>query len=103
MWRRCLSSAFRTAIACTIVGCATLYGPKFIKQQVTFTAFSYVTVVLIVTDATLGDTFHGCLSSYTHLVAYRTGSAYDHHHHGIGGGKCIRGGGAAGKHKLDHI
>ncbi|KAI3468580.1 hypothetical protein Pfo_025243 [Paulownia fortunei] len=60
MWRRCLASAFRTALACTIVGVATLYGPKVINRQVAFPAFSYVTVILIVTDATLGDTFRGC-------------------------------------------
>ncbi|XP_073053953.1 uncharacterized protein [Primulina eburnea] len=60
MWRCCLSSAFRTGIACTIVGSATLYGPKFFTRQVTFPAFSYVTVILIMNDATLGDTFHSC-------------------------------------------
>ncbi|KAG6387789.1 hypothetical protein SASPL_152983 [Salvia splendens] len=60
MWRRCLASAFRTALACTIVGVATLYGPGFITRHVAFPAFSYVTVILIVTDATLGDTLRGC-------------------------------------------
>ncbi|XP_060197225.1 uncharacterized protein LOC132626382 [Lycium barbarum] len=60
MWRTCLASALRTALACTIVGLTTLFGPPYIKKQVAFPAFSYVTVILIVTDATLGDTFRGC-------------------------------------------
>ncbi|KAL3844446.1 hypothetical protein ACJIZ3_001849 [Penstemon smallii] len=60
VWRRSLASAFRTALACIIVGGVTLYGPEFIKQQVAFPAFSYVTVILIVTDATLGHTFRCC-------------------------------------------
>ncbi|XP_047968039.1 uncharacterized protein LOC125212050 [Salvia hispanica] len=60
MWWRCLASAFRTALACTIVGVATLYGPAYISRHVSFPAFSYVTVILIVTDATLGDTLRGC-------------------------------------------
>lgn len=60
MWRRCLASAFRTALACTIVGVTTLYGPGYLSRQISFPAFSYVTVILIVTDATLGDTLRGC-------------------------------------------
>ncbi|CAK7331598.1 unnamed protein product [Dovyalis caffra] len=60
VWLRCLASAFRTALACTMVGCTTLYGPASLKRHITFPAFSYVTVILIVTDATLGDTIHGC-------------------------------------------
>ncbi|KAH0750057.1 hypothetical protein KY290_029289 [Solanum tuberosum] len=60
MWRTCLASALRTALACTIVGVATLFGPQYIKKQVAFPAFSYVAVILVVTDATLGDTFRGC-------------------------------------------
>jgi hypothetical protein len=60
-WRGCLASAFRTALACTIVGCTTLYGPAFLQRQIPFPAFSYVTAILIVsTDATLGDTLRGC-------------------------------------------
>ncbi|EEF31018.1 conserved hypothetical protein [Ricinus communis] len=59
-WRWCLATAFRTGLACTIVGCLTLYGPSFLHQQIAFPAFSYVTVILIVTDATFGDTLHGC-------------------------------------------
>ncbi|XP_010557280.1 PREDICTED: uncharacterized protein LOC104826334 [Tarenaya hassleriana] len=60
MWRTCLASAFRTALACTIVGAATLYGPDWLLRHVAFPAFSYVTVILIITDATLGDTLRGC-------------------------------------------
>ncbi|KAF3453867.1 hypothetical protein FNV43_RR04308 [Rhamnella rubrinervis] len=60
VWRICLASAFRTALACTIVGCTTLYGPASLRRQVAFPAFSYVTVILIVTDATFGDTLRGC-------------------------------------------
>lgn len=64
IWRSCLSSAFRTALACTIVGCITLFGPTSFKRQVAFPAFSYVTVILVVTDATLGDTFRGCWDAF---------------------------------------
>ncbi|XVF20087.1 hypothetical protein REPUB_Repub11eG0168200 [Reevesia pubescens] len=60
VWRTCLASAFRTALACTIVGIITLYGPSSIRHQVAFPAFSFVTVILVVTDATLGDTLHCC-------------------------------------------
>ncbi|XP_017982578.1 PREDICTED: uncharacterized protein LOC18590727 [Theobroma cacao] len=60
LWRTCLASASRTALACIIVGIATLYGPASLQRQVEFPAFSYVTVILIMTDATLGDTLHGC-------------------------------------------
>ncbi|KAF9675328.1 hypothetical protein SADUNF_Sadunf09G0020700 [Salix dunnii] len=60
VWFRCLASAFRTAMACTIVGCTTLFGPASIRHHIAFPAFSYVTVILIVTDATLGDALHGC-------------------------------------------
>ncbi|KAK3206221.1 hypothetical protein Dsin_020267 [Dipteronia sinensis] len=60
VWLLCLASGFRAALACTIVGLLTLYGPPSLRRQVAFPAFSYVTVILIVTDATLGDTLHGC-------------------------------------------
>ncbi|KAM7280377.1 hypothetical protein ACFE04_007511 [Oxalis oulophora] len=60
IWLSCFTSAFRTALACTIVGLITIYGPPSIQRQVAFPAFSYVTVILIITDATLGDTLHGC-------------------------------------------
>ncbi|KAL3518215.1 hypothetical protein ACH5RR_020804 [Cinchona calisaya] len=59
-WKSCMASAFRTALACTIVACITLYGPISLKNQIALPAFSYVTVILIVTDATLGDALRGC-------------------------------------------
>ncbi|KAK7325000.1 hypothetical protein VNO77_29006 [Canavalia gladiata] len=61
LWRECLSSAFRTALACIIVGCVTLYGPPSIATLIAFPALSYVTAILIIiNDATLGDTLRGC-------------------------------------------
>ncbi|CAN4121029.1 unnamed protein product [Withania somnifera] len=60
VWRTCLASAFRTALACSIVGVVTLFGPECFKTQVAFPAFSYVTVILVVTNATLGDTLRSC-------------------------------------------
>lgn len=59
-WTSCLASAFRTALACAIVGGITLFGPISIRRQITLPAFSYVTVIIIIVDATLGDTFRGC-------------------------------------------
>ncbi|KAK1394520.1 UDP-XYL synthase 6 [Heracleum sosnowskyi] len=59
-WTSCLASAFRTALACAIVGGITLFGPISIRRQITLPAFSYVTVIIIIIDATLGDTFRGC-------------------------------------------
>ena len=59
MWRMRLESAVRTAVACTIVGCSTLYGPSHLRSHVTFPAFSYVTAILILSDATLGDSLRG--------------------------------------------
>ena len=70
VWHTCLASAFRTALACTIVGITTLYGPASFQRQVAFPAFSYVTVILVVTDATLGDTLRCCwLALYASLYA----------------------------------
>ncbi|KAM5583725.1 hypothetical protein ABKV19_003547 [Rosa sericea] len=59
LWLTCLASTFRTALACTIVAITTLYGPPSLRNQVAFPTFSYVTVILIAPDATLGDTFRG--------------------------------------------
>ncbi|KAL6519423.1 hypothetical protein OROGR_018743 [Orobanche gracilis] len=64
MWCMRLRSALRTAFACTIVGCITLYGPKFIVDEIKFAAFSYLTVVLITSDATLGATLRGCWHAF---------------------------------------
>ncbi|PIA39051.1 hypothetical protein AQUCO_02700312v1 [Aquilegia coerulea] len=55
-----LGSAFRTGLACSIVGCITLFGPHTLQKMVAFPALSYVTVILIVSEATLGDTLRGC-------------------------------------------
>lgn len=55
-----LTSAARTAVACAAVGVATLYGPRFLAGHIKFAAFSYLTAVVIVSDATLGDTLRGC-------------------------------------------
>ncbi|KAI3678349.1 hypothetical protein L6452_37637 [Arctium lappa] len=60
LWLSCLSASFRTAVACSIVAAATLFGPAALRRQVAFPAFSYVTVILIVTGAALGDTLRGC-------------------------------------------
>jgi len=60
LWLERLSSSLRTALACTIVGCTTLYGPARLRHFLAYPAFSYVTAILIVSDATLGDTLRGC-------------------------------------------
>ncbi|KAG8374318.1 hypothetical protein BUALT_Bualt11G0119200 [Buddleja alternifolia] len=60
IWCMRLHSALRTALACAIVGGATMYGPKFLVREIKFAAFSYLTAVLIVSDAALGDTLKGC-------------------------------------------
>ncbi|KAK9985310.1 hypothetical protein SO802_030261 [Lithocarpus litseifolius] len=60
VWRVRLGSALRTILACTIVGCTTLYSPASVKHFLRYPAFSYVTTVLIVSDATLGDALRGC-------------------------------------------
>lgn len=64
IWRMKLHSAFRTAFACTIVGTTTLYGPSCIRSTVSFPAFSYLTAILIVSDANLGDTIRGCCHAF---------------------------------------
>ncbi|GMH07419.1 hypothetical protein Nepgr_009259 [Nepenthes gracilis] len=60
MWKSCLNSAFRTALACIIVGITTLHGPTVLRRLIIFPAFSYVNVILIITNATLGDAVRGC-------------------------------------------
>ncbi|KAL5549999.1 hypothetical protein UlMin_000175 [Ulmus minor] len=65
IWRVRLVSALRTIIACTIVGCTTLYGPAPVRRVLTYPAISYVTAILIVSEATLGDTLRGfCQNLY---------------------------------------
>ncbi|XP_062005669.1 uncharacterized protein LOC133722823 [Rosa rugosa] len=60
LWRVRLAAALRTALACTIVGCATLYSPKPIRNFLTYPSYSYMTTILIVSDATLGQTLMSC-------------------------------------------
>ncbi|GAV62708.1 FUSC_2 domain-containing protein [Cephalotus follicularis] len=60
LWRMRLGSALRTTLACTIVCCITLFGPEPLRKVLAYPAFSYVTTILIVSDATLGDTLRGC-------------------------------------------
>ncbi|MED6120849.1 hypothetical protein PIB30_024874 [Stylosanthes scabra] len=71
LWQACLASAFRTALACTIVGCVTLFGPQKVQTLITFPAFSYVSLILIIiNDATFGDTFRACwLALYATIQA----------------------------------
>ncbi|CAB4284474.1 unnamed protein product [Prunus armeniaca] len=59
-WRPRLGSALRTALACTIVGCTTLYGPPHLRKYLTYPSFSYMTTILIVPDAKLGDVLRSC-------------------------------------------
>ncbi|KAL2481529.1 hypothetical protein Adt_34495 [Abeliophyllum distichum] len=40
-------------------GGTTLYGPESLRTQIKFPAFCYFTAILIVGDATLGDTLRG--------------------------------------------
>ncbi len=60
VWRVRLGFAFRTILACAIMGCTTMYGPAPVRHFLTFPAFSYLTTILIVSDATLGDALRGC-------------------------------------------
>ncbi|XP_030925574.1 uncharacterized protein LOC115952546 [Quercus lobata] len=64
LWRVRLCSALRTVLACSIVGCTTLYGPETLQRLLAYPAFSYLTTILIVSDATLGDT----LRSFWHAI-----------------------------------
>ncbi|KAL9252434.1 hypothetical protein AKJ16_DCAP13527 [Drosera capensis] len=56
VWRRRLGAAMRIVFAYGIIGYATLYGPMWIRESVSYSAFSYLTATLIVSEATLGDT-----------------------------------------------
>ncbi|KAK4799375.1 hypothetical protein SAY86_024740 [Trapa natans] len=59
VWRPRLKAALRTVMACSIVGTTTLYSPERVRHLLAYPAFSYVTTILIVSEATLGDTFRG--------------------------------------------
>ncbi|KAL2332118.1 hypothetical protein Fmac_019699 [Flemingia macrophylla] len=74
LWRECLSSALRTALACTIVGCVTLYSPSSFCTLIAFPAFSYVTAITIINNNnnnnTLGHAFRACcLALYATILA----------------------------------
>ncbi|KAJ4704730.1 p-hydroxybenzoic acid efflux pump subunit aaeB [Melia azedarach] len=64
LWRVRLASALRTTLACTIVGCTTLYGPENLLCIPASPAYSYVVTILIVSDVTLGGTFRGCWHAF---------------------------------------
>ncbi|PON84674.1 P-hydroxybenzoic acid efflux pump subunit [Trema orientale] len=59
LWRTRLGCALRTVLACTIVGCTTLYGPEPLQRLLSYSAFSYVTTILIVSEGTLGGALRG--------------------------------------------
>ncbi|KAK6152475.1 hypothetical protein DH2020_015110 [Rehmannia glutinosa] len=74
MWCMRLSSALRTALACAIVGAATLYGPKFIVNEIKFALalpecthlmakrIAFGQIVLVCTDVVLsGGTSGGVM------------------------------------------
>lgn len=64
-WSMRLCSAIRAAFACAIVGGATLYGPNFLAHHIKFSAFSYLTTVIIVSDTySLGDTLRSCWHAF---------------------------------------
>ena len=62
-WRSSLASGLRAALACSIVGLASLYAPPALRRHITFPAFSYVVTVIIVTDATLGTALRGAVTA----------------------------------------
>ncbi|XP_030542517.1 uncharacterized protein LOC115749720 [Rhodamnia argentea] len=59
-----LKSALRTALACSIVGLITLYAPAHVRKFLAYPAFSYVTTILIVSDATVGDALRGVWNAF---------------------------------------
>ncbi|KAK1322006.1 hypothetical protein QJS10_CPA03g01519 [Acorus calamus] len=69
-WRSVASSALRTAFACVLVGCATIYFPSALRRQLSFPALSYVTAILITGggDATLGDAVAGAADALLGVV-----------------------------------
>ncbi|KAK9066032.1 hypothetical protein SSX86_015434 [Deinandra increscens subsp. villosa] len=68
IWRERLGSAFRTAIACTIIGCTALYGPDPVRRQIQYPSVAYVTAILIVSDATLGTALRGSWHAFCATV-----------------------------------
>uniref|UniRef100_A0A0D9XN13 Integral membrane bound transporter domain-containing protein n=1 Tax=Leersia perrieri TaxID=77586 RepID=A0A0D9XN13_9ORYZ len=66
-WRWSVASGFRAALACTIVGVASVYAPLAIRRHLTFPAFAYVVTVIVMTtgegDATLGSALRATLAA----------------------------------------
>ncbi|KAK4755202.1 hypothetical protein SAY87_008959 [Trapa incisa] len=54
-----LEASLRTVVACSIVGTLALYSPGSVRHLLAYPAFSYLTTVLIMTDATVGGAFRG--------------------------------------------
>lgn len=59
IWTPRLWSALRTTLACSIVGTMTLYSPPSVRKFMPYPSFSYITTILIVSDANVGDTLRG--------------------------------------------
>ncbi|XP_030475622.2 uncharacterized protein LOC115692801 [Syzygium oleosum] len=59
-----LKSAVHTALACSIVGFTTLFAPTHVQKFLAYPAFSYVTTILIVSDATVGDALRGVWNAF---------------------------------------
>ncbi|KAL3628617.1 hypothetical protein CASFOL_027663 [Castilleja foliolosa] len=65
IWRMRLCSALRAAFACAIVGVTTLHGPKPLVAYLKFPAFSYVIVIIILSNTTtLGHALSGCWHAF---------------------------------------
>ncbi|KAK1322318.1 hypothetical protein QJS10_CPA03g01520 [Acorus calamus] len=64
-WRSVASSALRTASACVLIGCATIYFPSAFRRQLSSPALSYSTAIIITGcgDATLGDAVAGAVDA----------------------------------------
>ncbi|CAN6576386.1 unnamed protein product [Malus baccata var. baccata] len=59
VWFLRLRAAFQTILACTIVYTTTLYGPQPLRRLVAYPGYSYLTTILILSDATLGEALRG--------------------------------------------
>ncbi|CAI0471789.1 unnamed protein product [Linum tenue] len=60
LWLNRFYSSLRTVLACAIVGAVTLCPPAAVHNLLHFPAFSYVTTILIVSEASLGQVIKGC-------------------------------------------
>ncbi|GAB2226890.1 hypothetical protein Droror1_Dr00008687 [Drosera rotundifolia] len=59
IWLNRLRSALQITIACAFVGSTSLYGPSQIRHQISYPSFAYMTAVLLVSEANLGDALRG--------------------------------------------